>query len=757
MAKKRRSKKKRRRRHARPWLTRLKKTVLQLIIITLCVFLSYCFYLDYQLRKEFEGIRWSIPARVYANPTELYLGQIRSPGKLRRMLLRIGYKPVDKITATGQFSLSGNTFHIFVREYRYWDTVQASRPLRLTIERGRIANIVDINNQQPLQIFRLEPELIGKIFPLHDEDRILTGADEIPEQLVQALIATEDRHFFSHHGIDPIAIARSAVRNIRAGKIEQGGSTLTQQLVKNMFLTKQRTFSRKINEILMALMLDYHYSKQQILTAYVNEVFLGQNGARSIHGFGTAAEFYFSRPLNELSLDQLALLAGMVKGASYYNPRRHPERALKRRNLVIALMHTQSMISSAEQDYASNRSLRIAEKPAWTSARYPAYLDLVRRHLRRDYDADDLRNHGLRIHTALDTDIQESLEKSVLSSLRKLDRQTGLPSGLLETAVLLVNQHNGEIQALVGDRNREENAFNRALDAKRPIGSLIKPAVYMTALARPAEYHMLSTLDDRPLAIRQANGENWTPNNYDRKPHGDVPLIRALAKSYNLSTVSLGMKLGLENVIATLHNLGIDTPVAALPSVLLGSLDLSPYQVSQMYQTIASGGQQIPLKTITSVMDANSQPLRRYDLTVREYIAPETAFLVQYMLTQVVEQGTARRIARELPSLLPLAGKTGTTNGLRDSWFAGFGDRLLGVVWLGRDDNKSTRLTGSGGAMQVWIDIMKRLKPNALVMLEPAKIEWKDYPDMLGNKQACRKPRSYPFVRGYVPSSIRCF
>jgi penicillin-binding protein 1B len=279
----------------------------------------------------------------------------------------------------------------------------------------------------------------------------------------------------------------------------------------------------------------------------------------------------------------------------------------------------------------------------------------------------------------------------------------------------------------------------------------------MTALQHASKYNVLSSLDDSKLVLKQKNGQSWAPSNYDNKTHGKVPLVRSIARSYNISTVRLGMSLGLENVIRTLKNLGVTSDIPELPSILLGSINLSPYEVTQMYQTIASGGLQIPLKTIRAVLNKDGEPLRRYDLDVREYIEPETAFLTQYLLTEVVQNGTAKRLTRELPSLMPLAGKTGTTNALRDSWFAGFGDRLLAVVWVGRDDNQTAKLTGSTGAMQIWLDVMKKIKPEPLTLIEPEEIEWYEFPDMSNPTDSCNKIKAYPFVKKYVPDYIDCF
>ncbi|MEQ8289200.1 MAG: penicillin-binding protein 1B [Gammaproteobacteria bacterium] len=735
----------------------LKRWIWQLLVIGVCVFLSYCVWLDYQIKKEFEGKRWSIPARVYAQPTELYIGRHYDQNKLVTKLKELGYKPVRMLQGPGQYGVNNDLVNFYLRDFSYWDGNEESKKISVRFTQQYVASITDLDTGKKLQIIRLEPVLIGKIFPLHDEDRVLVHLNDVPETLVDALIAIEDRNFYQHHGIDPKGILRSLFVNIVSGKIAQGGSTLTQQLVKNLFLTRERTYTRKINEMLMALMLDYHYSKESILAAYVNEIFLGQHGARAIHGFGTAAEFYFSRPLNELNLEQVALLVGMIKGPSYYNPRRHPERARQRRDLVLDAMLELDYISAAQHERSTKRSLRISDKPSWSSAKYPAFLDLVRRHLRRDYENTDLRNEGLKIHTTLDTEMQDTVERSVQVSLQRLDSLANFKPDTLETAVVIASQNDGEVMALLGDRDRNQNAFNRALDAKRPIGSLIKPAIYLTALESPGKYHVLTALDDSPVSLVQDNGRTWTPRNYDNLTRGKVPLLRSLAKSYNLSTVRLGLDVGLERVIKTLRNLGISGDIPRVPALLLGALDLSPYEVTQMYQTIASGGLQVPLKTVRAVFDSEGQPLKKYDLQVREYLKPEDAFLTQYLLTQVVEQGTAARLKRELPSLMPLAGKTGTTNDLRDTWFAGFGDRLLGVVWVGRDDNSPTKLTGSTGAMQVWLGIMKQLKPVPLMLLPPENIEWQSLPDLGNPPGSCSQRANYPFVKGTAPRTVNCF
>ena len=754
---KRRAPKKRRKKvkKSRPFFIR--RWSIQLFIIGLCVFFSYCLLLDFQLRQKFEGKRWTTPAHVYARELALYPGRRYGVQDLINRLKERGYQPVEKTSGPGQFAVGKAALELFTREFDYPDGVEPAKRFRIEVNKGAISRIIDNASGAERRMLRLEPLLMGKIFPLNDEDRILIAHDAIPGALINALIAIEDRNFYRHAGLDLKGILRSIYVNLSAGQVVQGGSTLTQQLVKNMFLTQERAFSRKIKEMLLALMLEFHYSKASILSAYVNEVYLGQHGARGIRGFGAAAEFYFARPLAELNTAQIALLAGLVKGASYYNPRRHPERALQRRNLVLTLMRRQNFLAEDEYQRLSVKPLQVRARSDWSSARYPAYLDLVRRHLKRDYRLRDLSHGGLHIFTTLDIDKQEAMEKGIAAELGKLERQKGFAAGALQVAMLLADPLSGELLALAGGRDRRNSGFNRALDARRPIGSLIKPAIYMTALDRPETHHVLSPLDDTAILLRQAGGKRWTPKNYDNKPHGRTPLARALARSYNLATVRLGMQVGLDNVIQTLKDLGVKTPVPRLPAILLGSLELSPYEVTAMYQTIANGGTRRPLRAIRAVMDREQRPLRRHRQARGGQLRPQAVFLTQFLLTEAVASGTARRLAAALPALMPLAGKTGTTNALRDSWFAGFGDDLLAVTWIGRDDNRPAGLSGADGALQLWLKIMQQVRPAPFTLTEPAGIDWRAYPDMSRPPGSCREQRRYPFIAGHLPGRLACF
>ncbi len=728
-----------------------KYLILQLLVISLLCGVAYVVWLDHRVTSEFEGKRWSLPARVYARPLELFIGASITKDELNKVLNSLGYQHVASLNGSGQYRKQANSIRLISRVFDFWDRQEQSKRIRIEFSGGRIQSITNESNAEQLSVFRLEPQLIGKIYPEHNEDRILVPYDEVPIFLVDALVAVEDRNFYRHFGIDLKGILRAMISNITYGGLRQGGSTLTQQLVKNYFLTSDRTFSRKINEVIMAVLLEQHYSKAEIMSAYINEIYLGQHGARGVHGFGTAAEYYFSRPLNELKTEEIALLVALVRGASYYNPRSHPDRALKRRNLTLKLMWQQGYLSSVDANKVIARPLRISEKPSWSSAKYPAFLDLVRRQLQKNYKSEDLRNEGLRIFTTLNTRYQDIIEQSVPKRLTSLEKQKQLSVGTLQVAGVITSVETGEVLALVGGRNKASNDFNRALDAIRPIGSLVKPAVYLTALMQAGKYNSLTMIEDESISLKQYDGTVWQPKNYDNKTHGNIALHTALAKSYNLATVTLGMKLGLNKVVKTLHALGLEADIPEYPSLLLGSLNLSPLQVTQMYQTLASGGFQVPLRTIKEVLDKNGKPLQRFGLELKQTVESKSVFITRHLLSEVASSGTARSIAARLPDLLPLAGKTGTTNELRDSWFAGFGDDVLGVIWIGRDDNQSSRLTGSSGALQIWIDIMQDLKPQPLSFITPEGVEWVKILHDLRVPDDCSAAVAYPFVQAYLP------
>ncbi|MEJ1364995.1 MAG: penicillin-binding protein 1B [Candidatus Sedimenticola sp. (ex Thyasira tokunagai)] len=714
----------------------------------------YLLYLDHTVREKFEGKRWAIPARVYGQPLEIYSGMAVTPQRLEAELKQLGYRKAGRALKPGTWSRHQERFLVRTRGFRFWDSDEPARHLEISFSSGRLNSLRHVGGAE-LPLMRLEAPEIGSIYPAHNEDRVLVQHNALPKQLVQGLIATEDRNFYQHQGVAPRSIARALLANLRAGGVVQGGSTLTQQLVKNFYLTRERSLWRKVNEAAMALLLEAHYGKDEILEAYANEIYLGQDGGRAIHGFGLAARFYFNQGLEELNLSRQALLVALVRGPSYYDPRRHPRRAKERRNLVLEMMRDQGLITAGEYKGAATAPLGIDSSKGRGKGRYPAFMSLVRRQLHRDYREEDLNSEGLRIFTTLDPWTQGRVESRVARKLSKLEKKHALPTGKLESAAVLVDSQSGEVRALVGGRHPGYAGFNRALDAVRPIGSLVKPAVYLAALMQPERYTLLTPLDDAPLTLKGADGVLWSPGNYDKKSHGLVPLHQALAKSYNLSTVRLGLDIGLDRVAELLRQMGMSRPLTPVPAMLLGAVSLSPLEVAQLYQGFAAGGFYSPLRAIRAVQSSDGEPLQRYPLTVRQAVPAGPVYLLNRNLQEVTRSGTGRGLSSYLDKNLNIAGKTGTTDDLRDSWFAGFSGDRVAVVWLGRDDNKPAGLSGSKGALQVWGDMMGELQPAPLELLKPDSIEtvWVDPASGFLADESCDEARRFPFVEGSAPKT----
>ncbi len=727
-----------------------KKAVFAVLALGIVALALYVGYLDQVIRNKFEGKRWDLPAVVYARPLELYAGLPFSAGQLEEELQLAGYRKDATAVYPGSYDRGGNLMHLVTRTFHFPEGPEQSARLTVYFSGNGIEALSRTDTGERLALARLDPARIGSFHPRQHEDRIVLTRKELPELLIKTLLAVEDRNFYTHVGLDPRAIARAVVANIRAGGTVQGGSTLTQQLVKNFFLNNRRTLQRKFNEAIMALLLELHYSKDEILTAYTNEVFLGQDGSRAVHGFGLASLFYFRRDLEHLSPAQIALLVGMVKGPSYYDPRRYPDRSLKRRGVVLDILRERGIIGQQTYQQASNAPIGSSDKEMSGFNRFPAFLDLVRRQLGRDYREEDLTTDGLKILTTLDPQVQWQVERQLADTIAALERRTGAKK--LEGAAIVSSREGGEILAVAGGRRPLATGFNRAADASRPIGSLIKPAVYLTALNNG--YTLTTPLDDTSLTLPDEGGKKWTPRNFDRIEHGQVPFYEALVQSYNLATIKLGMDVGVENVMRTVKALGVDRGYAAYPSFLLGAAPMAPLEVAQMYQTLAAGGFYLPQRVISSVLAADNTVLKRFGLSVEQRFTPESVYLLNTTLQRVVREGTGKTLSRYLPDALTVAGKTGTSDDLRDSWFAGFTGDKLAVVWLGRDDNKPIGLTGAGGAMVAWGKIMRTLHPQALELAQPAGVEWA-WVDPATRRPASRFQRNaehLPFIIGSAPS-----
>ena len=713
-------------------------------------FALYVLYLDGRIRTEFEGKRWALPARVFARPLEIYPGLLLGPTQFVDELDFLHYRSGEE--GSGTYRRRGDRFTLHTRGFVFPDGEEKARRLIVDFADGRVAGLRDAVRNEPVPLARLEPALIANIYPAHNEDRLLVRLDDAPPLLVDALVAVEDRRFFEHHGVDPLAVVRALVANLRAGETVQGGSTLTQQLVKNFFLTQERTLARKVNEAIMAVLIELHYDKREILEAYLNEVYLGQEGVRAIHGFGLAAQFYFQRRLEELEPQQIAMLVALVRGATWYNPRARPQRALERRNLVLDLLAQEGKLTADEARNYKSRPLGVSENAPSGVTPFPAFLQLVREQLQRDYREEDLQSEGLFVFTTLSPTVQLAAERAVVSRLSRIESNRRIEDMSLQAAVVVASADDGEVVALVGDRNPRYAGFNRALRAERPIGSLVKPAIYLAALEQPGRYTLATLLDDRELTMRLDNGDEWAPQNYDKTFHDKVLAIDALAKSYNVATARLGLDVGLPTVIRALEKLGVGRPLKRYPSLLLGAFELTPIEVAQMYQTLASGGYRAPLRAIRSVVDRDGKVLTRYPLEIVNVVTPEVSWLIDHALQEVVRSGTGASLSYFLPPHLHVAGKTGTTDDLRDAWFAGYTGEHVAVVWVGRDDNGPTGLSGASGALPVWADTVAAAPTRSLERPQPEAIEWAAVNPVTGLRgDGCPTVRELPFIAGSAP------
>jgi len=709
-------------------------------------------YLDYTIRIKFDGKKWALPAKVYARPLELYAGQQLKADDLEFELKQLGYRFVRRIGQAGDVVKLDQHWRIYNRGFQFWDGDEPARQIRLEFDSKSLLSLTD-RKGKALDLVRIEPLEIAGIYPRHLEDRELVRLIDVPALLGETLIAVEDKKFAHHWGVSLRGIARAAVANYKAGARVQGGSTLTQQLIKNFYLNQDRSLKRKAQEAVMALLLELRYSKAEILEAYINEVYLGQDGRRGVHGFALAARHYFDQPLKELKLPQVALLVGMVKGASYYNPWRNPARAKTRRNVVLKLMLNQGLIDQPAYKAASTSGLGVVKPSKRKTQKYPAYLELVKRQLKEDYKEEDLRSEGLRIFTSMSPTVQRKAEETLSRKLAYLERYYGLKKQPLQGAMVVTSVGSAEVMAVVGGRDAKYSGFNRAIDARRPVGSLLKPAIYLTALSEPEKYSLATKISDSVVKVKTPEKTIWQPRNFDRKSHGEVMLYKALASSYNQAAARLGMELGLAKVFDNLAALGIDQELPPVPSVLLGAVDMSPLAVAGAYHTLANGGVYASLRSIREVSSATGQPLKRYPLTVQKRFASGPVFLTQFAMQATMRVGSGRFAYTVLPESLEVAGKTGTTNNQRDSWFAGFSGDHLGVVWLGRDDNGKTPLTGSSGALKVWAELFSKLSTGSLITQPPADVEyyWVDVNSGKLSQQGCDGAIELPFIKGFEP------
>lgn len=702
-------------RRKRTWLWLL----IKLGIVVAVLVAAYGVYLDQKIRSRIDGKVWELPAAVYGRMVNLEPDMQVSKNEMVRLLNATQYRQVSAMTRPGEYTVQANSIEMIRRPFDFPDSKEGQVRARLTFDGDRLETIENMENNRQFGFFRLDPRLITMLQSANGEQRLFVKRSGFPDLLVDTLLATEDRHFYEHDGISLYSIGRAVLANLTAGRTVQGASTLTQQLVKNLFLSSERSYWRKANEAYMALIVDARYSKDRILELYMNEVYLGQSGDNEIRGFPLASLYYFGRPVEELSLDQQALLVGMVKGASIYNPWRNPKLSLERRNLVLRLLQQQNVIDQELYDMLSARPLGVQPRGGVISPQ-PAFMQMVRQELQAKLGDKVKDLSGVKIFTTFDSVAQDAAEKAATEGIPALKKQRKLPD--LETAMVVVDRYTGEVRAMVGGAEPQFAGYNRAMQARRSIGSLAKPATYLTALSQPNQYRLNTAIADAPVTIRLSNGQTWSPQNDDRRFSGQVMLVDALTRSMNVPTVNLGMALGLPAVIDTWVKLGAPKDqLSPVPAMILGALNLTPIEVAQAFQTIASGGNRATLSALRSVIAEDGTVLYQSYPQAERAVPAQAAYMTLWTMQQVVQRGTGRQLGAKYPGL-HLAGKTGTTNNNVDTWFAGIDGSQVTITWVGRDNNQPTKLYGASGAMSIYQRYLANQTPTPLVLTAPEDV-----------------------------------
>ncbi len=676
----------------------------RLAIVTVVVATFALVYLDRFVHDRFQSHQFEAPARVLGAPLTLRPGTGQSLDEILWWLERLGYQPVSGVVSPGEYRQSEQQVVIHTRGYPFHDGPEPARELVLEVGSGTLTRLYSRDGQSPPSA-RLEPPVLGQIDTQFAEDRVLVTLDQVPPELLAGLIAVEDRQFFQHAGVSFRAIARALWVNIQAGEVRQGGSTLTQQLVKNLFLSPAQSLTRKGAEAVMAMLLERRADKQEILEAYINEVFVAQDGQRAIHGFGLAARHFFGRPISELSVAQQATLIGLLRGPSYYSPTRHPERAIARRNLVLTVMRDEGIISGTVWAQSIREPLGLS--PGNYTGPYAHALDLVRRQLRVWLSNRELRRDNLRLHTTINIRAQQRAQTVLRTRLERLEAQYGLEQGTLQGALVAADTKTGQVLAVSGGRSQQVGGFNRAIDAFRPVGSTLKPVIYLTALE--AGMHWWSPVLDEPVTVAGRDGSEWRPANFSGESHGSVPMWAALAGSYNQAAARTGMQLGLGRFLDRVESLGYRGALPAVPAALLGSVEMSPYQLAGLFQPMLAEGQRRPLMSLAAVTLDDGSLIARFDTRGTQVIDPVSAQSLLGGLRLVGTSGTAASASARLGDALQPAGKTGTSDGQRDSWFVGSAGATMAAVWVGADDNRELPFTGSTAALPIWTDWMAEL------------------------------------------------
>lgn len=680
-----------------------------LVFLLVGAIVLYGLQLGKDVHKRFSGRRWTIPSTAYSDSTILYPGQAINPLLFKNKLKRLHYRPVaERPQHIGDMQLTEGAIRIFLHEFNKGGSLREAFPVEIGIDSNRISHLKRTDRNADLTLLELEPEELMQFFGFEREARKLVAIDDVPRHVIQAVLSAEDARYYDHAGMDPRAILRAFYTDLTHKEFRQGGSTITQQLAKNYFLTPEKTLRRKLKELMLSFTMEAMYGKDEILEIYLNEIYFGQKGSVSIHGIGEASWFYFGKSVKDVSLAEAATLAGIIRAPNHYFPYTKPGQCLARRNSVLAAMSEQGRISEEELAAASAEPLSPIPYQAY-GRQAPYFLDFVAAQLKTLYSPNDLSGLGFSIYTTLDTQVQEAAENAMSRGLEEIEaRHPALkdrsPDKRVQAAVLVMQPRTGYILAMIGGQNYGASQFNRSTQARRQPGSAFKPFIFLGALDRLTPASFLSNVS-RTYTM---DGKPWRPDNYAPIDADRVTMRTALAKSVNRAAVDLAMQIGIEKIAATAGRFGFSTPLAPYPSLALGAAEVIPLELGRAYCALAADGvlpQPLSLKEVT---DENGKVLQQRHMDIEEVTSPGKAYIVTSMLRTAAEEGTARDLRRRGISF-PVAAKTGTTNDFRDAWFVGYTPDILALVWVGLDDGDSIKETGAAAALPIWAELMKAI------------------------------------------------
>ncbi len=720
-------------------------TGLALVVLVLA---GYGWFVARDIEERFDGRKWRIPSRVYSDTTLLYPGQSISRDLLEERLTHLGYRPVKHAPRQpGRMRVKQDRIEVFLNGLRLPLRNRVGFPVAIGLGGKSIDSIHDMRTGDKVPILELEPEELWQFFGPEREERRLVSIEQIPMHVRQAVLAAEDARFYQHFGLDLHGIGRAMLANLRSLAVAQGGSTITQQLAKNYFLTPEKTLIRKLREMVIALVIETRYSKDQILEIYLNEIYFGQKGSVAVNGLGEAARYYFGTSVSELSLAQGAAIAGLIKAPNLYSPYVNLDRCERRRNDVLDHMRQEGWITARDHRQAREAGVDPFGYRSY-GRKAPYFADYVTAQLHKLYPEPALSSLGLSIFTTLDTGVQRAAERALNRGLKRIEKDhpdlRGRPEGSrLQGAVVVMQPKTGSILALVGGRDYGISQFNRASHARRQPGSAFKPLVYLTGLNT---FTPASLLSNQPLTYVGQDGEAWLPQNFSPVSEERLRLREALAQSVNRPAVDLAMRVGLKKVISTAADFGISTPMRPYPSLALGAFEVIPLELARAYCPFAADGMLPYPLSLKDVVDEEGHVLEGRHTTIRQVTSPARAYLMSSLLRSVVERGTASTL-RGMGITRPVAGKTGTSDKYRDAWFVGYTPDILALVWVGADDGSPIWETGASAALPIWADLMGQIP-------EYLSGGWFRRPPGVVEKVICSQSGKLA-VRGVCPQPLR--